>query len=206
LLGLTIGEALSRAAETWPERDAVVARHQNARLNWRELRDRADATAAGLLALGLEPGDRVGIWSPNCIEWVVTQLATARAGFVLVNINPAYRVSELAYALTKVRCSALITAGSFKSSNYVAMVCELAPELRSCSPGTLGSPRLPDLRHVICLSPREESGIIDFDSVRASPGANTTHDSTRFRRRSSSTTRSTFSLRAVRPGSRRERR
>src|SRR5262245_64454904 len=88
LLGTTIGQALDAAAAAWPDRDALVVAHQATRWSWRDLRDRADAFAAGLLALGLNPGDRIGIWSPNRTEWVLTQFATARAGFVLVNINP----------------------------------------------------------------------------------------------------------------------
>ena len=107
-------------------------REQDVRWTYAELDAEVDAFAAGLLALGLEPGDRVGIWSPNNAEWVVTQFATAKAGLILVNINPAYRTHELDYALNKVGCRALVTATSFKTSDYLAMLRELAPEL----PGT----------------------------------------------------------------------
>ena len=88
-----------------------------------------DKLAAGLLTLGLQPGDRIGIWSPNNSEWVLTQFATAKAGLILVNINPAYRIAELEYALNKVGCKALILAERFKTSDYVGMLRELAPEL-----------------------------------------------------------------------------
>jgi len=99
LLWRTIGDALRATAHTFPDRDALIARHQNLRMSWRELDTAADLLAAGLLELELEVGDRVGIWSPNRFEWVVTQFATARAGLILVNVNPAYRLAELEYAL-----------------------------------------------------------------------------------------------------------
>jgi len=95
LLGETLGVNFDLAAEMWGERDALIVRHQNVRWTYNELRNEVDAFAAGLLALGLEPGDRIGIWSPNNSEWVVTQYATAKAGLILVNIYPAYRVAEL---------------------------------------------------------------------------------------------------------------
>src|SRR6478735_10589641 len=129
LIGETIGAFFDQAAERWSDREALVVRHQSIRWTYAELKQQVDAFAAGLLALGLAPGDRVGIWSPNNAQWVVTQLATAKAGLILVNINPAYRTHELEYALNKVGCKALITATSFKSSDYLAMLGELAPEL-----------------------------------------------------------------------------
>src|SRR6202044_853042 len=99
--------------------------------------------------LGLKPGERVGIRSPNNAEWVVSQFATAKAGLILVNINPAYRLAELEYALNKSGCVALITAARFKSSDYIAMLRDLAPELATASPGGLHAARLPELRLVI---------------------------------------------------------
>ena len=122
LLGDTIGVHFDKAVERWSEAEALVVRHQGVRWTYHELQQQVDACAAGLLALGLEPGDRVGIWSPNNAEWVVTQFATAKAGIILVNINPAYRLTELEYALNKVRCKGLITAGAFKWSDYVSML------------------------------------------------------------------------------------
>jgi fatty-acyl-CoA synthase len=122
LLGETVASILDRASRLWPDSEAVVVRHQNVRWTWRELREVVDSFAAGLLTLGLNPGDRVGVWSPNSAEWIVAQFATARAGLVLVNINPAYRLHELKHALNSVECKALITAESFKSSKYLEML------------------------------------------------------------------------------------
>ncbi len=122
IIDTTIGQAFDSAAERYPEREALVVRHQSVRWTYQELRERVDRCASGLLSLGLEPGDRVGMWSPNNAEWTVTQFATAKAWLILVNINPAYRLSELEYALNKVGCRVLITATSFKTSNYIGML------------------------------------------------------------------------------------
>ena len=171
LLGETIGQRLDRTAAQFPDRLALVVRQQGVRLTWRELSARVDALAAGLLALGLEPGDRVGIWSPNNVEWVLTQLATARAGLVLVCINPAYRLHELDYALNRVGCRALVTATAFKSSNYAAMLAELMPELARCAPGETRAERVPSLRTIIRIGAHELPGSFAFDDVAARGGA-----------------------------------
>jgi len=165
LLGHTICEALDRAADAWGERPALVARAQGVRWTWRELRDRADAFAAGLMALGLRRGDRIGIWSLNRAEWTLTQFAAARAGLILVTINPAYRLSELEFALNKVGCVALVTATAFKTSDYIGMVNTLAPELAGATPGQLTAERLPHLRIVIQIGGPQVSGTIAFDDV-----------------------------------------
>src|SRR5271156_3247814 len=137
LIGETIGASFDRTVATWGDRPGLIVRQQGIRWTYRELGEKVDAFAAGLVALGLQPGDRVGIWSPNNAEWVVTQFATAKAGLILVNINPAYRVTELEYALNKSGCAALITASSFKTSDYIGMVNALAPELATAHPGEL---------------------------------------------------------------------
>ena len=126
LIGETIGQHFDRTVARWPDRPALIDRGQNMRWTWRELGAAVDAFAAGLVALGLKPGERVGLWSLNRMEWTVTQFATAKAGLVLVNINPAYRLSELEYALNKVGCRALVTATSFKTSDYASMLMTLA--------------------------------------------------------------------------------
>ncbi|HEX7289272.1 MAG TPA: AMP-binding protein [Candidatus Angelobacter sp.] len=165
LLGETIGEIFCRAAARWPRREALVVRHQNIRWTYDAVKQRVDELAAGLLSLGLEPGDRIGIWAPNCAEWVLTQFASARAGLILVTINPAYRVSELEHALRKSGCKALILAPEFKSSDYVAMLRSLAPELAGAKSGQLHAARLPALRHVIHLGAGNEPGMLRFSDV-----------------------------------------
>src|SRR6185437_2792979 len=165
LIGETIGVHFDRIAARFPDRDALIVRHQEIRWSYAELKAQVDAIAAGLLALGLEPGQRVGIWSPNNAEWVVTQFATAKAGLILVNINPAYRLAELEYALNKAGCVALITASRFKTSDYLAMLRALAPELASAAPGNLQAARLPGLRLVIAIGAEGEPGMIPFAAV-----------------------------------------
>jgi fatty-acyl-CoA synthase len=171
LIGETIGVHFDRLAERFAGRDALIVRHQNIRWIYRELRAQADAAAAGLIALGLERGDRVGIWSPNNAEWVVAQFATAKAGLILVNINPAYRLAEVEYALNKSGCVALITAARFKTSDYLGMLRELMPEMRTASPGKINSARLPELRLVVTIGPDSEPGALRFDDVARHGGA-----------------------------------
>jgi fatty-acyl-CoA synthase len=170
LLSQTIGGALERAAAAWPDRTALVSRTQGIRWTWAELEERVDAFAAGLLGLGLRRGDRIGIWSLNRAEWAVTQFAAARAGLILVTINPAYRLSELEFALNKVGCTALVTATAFKSSDYVEMLNTLAPELAAAPPGRLFAARLPRLRIVIQVAGPRAAGTIPFDDVAAVGG------------------------------------
>jgi fatty-acyl-CoA synthase len=170
LLGETIGQFFDGACARWAERPALVVRHQGLRLSYRELREAVDRLAAGLLTLGLEPGDRVGIWSPNNSEWVLTQFATAKAGLILVNINPAYRIAELEYALNKVGCKALILAERFKTSDYVGILRELAPELDRAAPGKLEAPRLPGLRAVVVLGENRHPGSLRFAELLARGG------------------------------------
>ncbi|HAY09939.1 MAG TPA: AMP-binding protein, partial [Thauera sp.] len=134
LIGQTIGRFFDEACASHAEREALIVRHQDVRLTYAQLKLKVDALACGLMRLGLEPGDRIGIWSQNNMEWALTQFATAKAGLVLVNINPAYRRSELEYALNKVGCRALILSPAFKTSNYLEMIADLAPELGHCEP------------------------------------------------------------------------
>jgi fatty-acyl-CoA synthase len=167
LIGQTIGQNFDDTIARWGDRPGLIVRQQGVRWSYRELGEKVDAFAAGLLALGLEPGERVGIWSPNNAEWVVTQFATAKAGLILVNINPAYRLAELDYALNKVGCRALITATAFKTSDYIGMINTLAPELRSALPGRLKATKLPALEMVIQIGPEPAPGAIPFDSIYA---------------------------------------
>ncbi|NEX93380.1 AMP-binding protein [Caulobacter sp. 17J65-9] len=170
LSDLTIGQALARAAERWGDQEALVSVHQGVRLTWRELREKAQQVAAGLLALGLEAGDRIGIWSPNNAEWVLTQFAAAEAGLILVTVNPAYRQSELEYTLNKVGVSALVVAERFKTSDYVAMVEALCPAVADECPGELFCERAPDLRAVIKIGGEPRPGWLRFDDLAALGG------------------------------------
>jgi fatty-acyl-CoA synthase len=158
LIEHTIGAALALAAERWGEREALVSVEQGVWLSFAELLAQADGVAAGLLALGLVPGDRIGIWAPNCVEWTVTQFAAARAGLILVTINPAYRVSEAEFAINQVGLTALVLAERFKTSDYGAMLREMAP-------GPLPSERLPTVHHVIQIGGVPAAGWLAFDAV-----------------------------------------
>src|SRR5437868_15138964 len=165
LLGITIGRSLDQAARRWGDREALVSPSHGVRWTWKELAERVDALAAGFLALGLERGARLGIWSLNRPEWTLTQFAAAKAGLILVTLNPAYRLHELEYALAKVACSVLVTATEFKTSNYMEMVNTLAPELAASQPGALKAAKLPKLRAVIQIGGPKAPGTIAFEDV-----------------------------------------
>jgi fatty-acyl-CoA synthase len=159
LIGKTIGAVFDETCAAHLEALALISRHQDLRLTYAELQDRVDAFAAGLLALGLEPGDRVGIWAPNCAEWAITQFATAKAGMVLVNINPAYRLSEAEYAINKVGCRALVIAVRHKTSEYLAMVRQLRE-----------AGRLPSVEAVVTLGDDPHRGCQSFAHVSHTAG------------------------------------
>jgi len=165
LIEETIGSLFHRISQAFPDREALVSRHQGIRWTYREYFHEVEGLAAGLLALGIEPGDRVGIWAPNCYEWCLTQFATARMGAILVCINPAYRVFELEYALNKSGCKAIVAAESFKSSRYLEMLQRLAPELDHCQPGQLRSEKLPALSTVIRMGEARTPGMFNFADV-----------------------------------------
>ncbi len=171
LLTNTIGEHLDRVAARDPDHPALIMPHQNIRWNYGEFVTEVDRVARGLIALGIGTGDRVGIWSPNRFEWILTQFATARIGAIMVCVNPAYRLYELEYALNAVGCRALITAERLKTSDYLGMLYELAPELNDCPAGALESARLPDLKTVIRMGERPtgevSSGMYYFSDVSA---------------------------------------
>ncbi len=167
LLGLTVSGVLDEAAARWPDKEALIVVDQDVRWTWQGLRDKSRALAAGLLATGLRPGDRIGMLAPNRAEWLLAQFGSAYAGLILVNINPAYRSGELEYALNKVGCRALITETQFKSSDYVSMLNSLAPKLASATPGDLRAKRLPELRSVIQLGTCEIPGMLSLEKVLA---------------------------------------
>ncbi|KWN12488.1 AMP-binding protein [Burkholderia territorii] len=163
----TISRFLLDTAARFPERPAVVFREQGIRWDWRTFAHEIDVLAAGLAALGIVKGDCVGIWSPNRSEWLLTQFATARIGAILVNINPAYRLAELEYALNKVGCKAVIAAERFKTSAYVEMLQAIAPELASATPGDLHAARVPSLRTVVSMGEVAPAGMFRFADVMA---------------------------------------
>ncbi|MGC9185185.1 MAG: AMP-binding protein, partial [Thiomonas sp.] len=172
LITQTLGDFFDAMAERQGLHEALVVRHQDVRLSYAELKREVDRLASSLLRSGLRKGDRVGIWAHNSVEWVLMQLATAKVGIILVNINPAYRVAEVEYALNKVGCKALVTMPSFKTSDYLAMLRELAPELAHCEPGALRAARVPDLRLVVHTGDAEEPGMLRFADWIARGSAN----------------------------------
>jgi len=174
LLGETIGAHFDRMVERHRERPALIVRHQGIRWSYGELQGEVNRLAAGLLSLGLEPGERVGVWSQNNFEWVLTQFATAKAGLILVNINPAYRRAEVEYALNKVGCKALIASPALKSSDYLAILNDLAPELATARPGELRAKALPSLRWVIRLGEEPTPGMLNFGEL-PTRGGNAEH-------------------------------
>ena len=166
LIGDTIGRVFDAVCSTHPEQLALVVRHQDVRWTYAALKERVDALALGLSSLGLAPGDRIGIWAPNCAEWLLTQYATAKLGLILVNINPAYRTAEVEYVLNRVGCRALITAQRHKTSDYVGMLAELVPGLDGSA--VMGeASRLPQLEFIITLGAEARDGCLRFDDVLA---------------------------------------
>jgi len=172
LIEQTIGAFFDAMAARQPQREALVSVHQGRRYTYAALAAEVDRLASALLGLGLQPGDRIGIWSHNNVEWVLMQLATAKFGLVLVNINPAYRTAELEYALNKVGCKALVAMAQFKTSDYLGMLRELAPELATAAPGALQAARLPELRTVAWIDVAgegaEQPGMQRFSALLAS--------------------------------------
>jgi fatty-acyl-CoA synthase len=165
LLDVTIGDYLDDIATRFPAREALVVRHQGIRWTWGEYLCEIERLARGFLALGIRPGDRVGIWAPNCYEWCLTQFATAKIGAILVCINPAYRIFELEYALNRSGCRAIVSAERFKSSRYLDILAKLAPELADCEPGRLRSERLPHLEIVIRTGEEATPGMLNFGAA-----------------------------------------
>ncbi len=165
LLTQTIGQAFDATVARCADSEALVSRHQGLRYSWRQLAAQVENHARALMALGVNTGERVGIWSPNCAQWCILQLASAKVGAILVNINPAYRVGELEYVLRQSSCRWLVCADAFKTSDYHAMVQELVPELASAKPGELASERLPALRGVISLAANPPAGFLPWHAL-----------------------------------------
>ena len=172
LVGMTIGAKFDEACRQYAEKDAVVSLHQNIRLNYRELQAQVDAFACHLIKLGLKKGDRLAIWSPNCVEWTITQFAAFKAGIILVNLNPAYKSNELEYVLNKVSCKALVIASTFKTTDYQEILYKIAPELaENSSSKVLNSARLPHLKFVIKIDEHVQNGMHRFSDLLTTPTA-----------------------------------
>ncbi|CAK8674475.1 unnamed protein product [Clavelina lepadiformis] len=165
LSGLTIGGALEKTTEKFPDRECLVFCETGIRRTFSQFMEEVDQLAAGFIKLGLKKGDRVGIWGPSTLEWVLTQFATGRLGIILVNINPAYQVREVEYALRKVGCKGLVSSLHFKTQNYYEMLCQIAPEIERSPPGQLKSTSLPDLTTIIMMGESQQPGTYRFDDV-----------------------------------------
>ncbi len=171
LLDCTIDDMLTATVSRHPEADALISRHEGLRWSYAEFGRHVEETAAGLLGLGLSPGDRVGIWAPNCAEWTLVQFATARAGLILVNINPAYRLSEAEYTLNKVGVKVLICGDRFRTSDYPAMLEALAPEINELGAGMLSAARLPSLKRVVKIGGAPRENWLEFAAIAAGADA-----------------------------------
>ena len=169
LLGMTIGEKFDQACAQYADQDAVVSVHQNVRLSYKELQVQVNALACSLLKLGFKKGDRLAIWSPNCVEWTITQFAAFKAGIILVNLNTAYKSNELEYVLNKVSCKGLVIASQFKTTDYQELLSKIAPELQEAEDKVLNALRLPHLKHVIKIDDAVHTGIHRFQDLLIQP-------------------------------------
>jgi fatty-acyl-CoA synthase len=169
----TIGEALSRAAKLYPDQDAAVFVHQNQRYTYEALHLKVRKVAGNLIRFGIGRGDRIGIWSPNRAEWIILQFAAAQIGAILVTINPAYRVIELESVVNKTRVKALVVADKFKNSDYIALLDNVAPEIKNSEAGAIRSERLPSLTHVFHLWDQDLPGMFSFSALYAPLNAET---------------------------------
>ena len=172
LLGMTIGEKFDQACQQYADQDALVSVHQNVRLTYKQLQQQVNAFACSLLKLGFKKGDRLAIWSPNCVEWTITQFAAFKAGVILVNLNPAYKSNELEFVLNKVSCKGLVIASQFKGTNYQDILTKIAPELCQADNKVLNAKCLPHLKHVIKIDDQAHTGMHRFQDLLTAP---TTH-------------------------------
>jgi fatty-acyl-CoA synthase len=166
LIGMTIGDKFDEIVGRFSERPAIVSVHQNIRLSYSELAREVNSLAKAFIANGITKGDRIGIWSPNNVEWVICQYASAKIGAILVTINPAYRIHELSYVLKQSECKALVIQNQFKTSDYEAMILELCPNLSLCQAGKLDSPDFAELAFVISTTSSSIPGIFDWQEFK----------------------------------------
>jgi fatty-acyl-CoA synthase len=163
----TMGSIFDQTVARIPDHEALVVRDQQVRWTWRNRAERVDAFADGLTALGLQPGERVGIWAPSFAEYMIAQFALAKAGLICVTLNPAYRTNELHYALNKTGCRALITARALRGADFIELLTTLMPELPASAPGELQAAAVPSLAWVIQIGPDPAAGCIAFDNNAA---------------------------------------
>uniref|UniRef100_A0A8C7TF03 Medium-chain acyl-CoA ligase ACSF2, mitochondrial n=1 Tax=Oncorhynchus mykiss TaxID=8022 RepID=A0A8C7TF03_ONCMY len=164
LLGQTVGQSLQAAADRWPHREALVFVQDGVRKTFSQFQEDVDQAAAGLLALGLKRGDRLGVWGPNTYHWILFQFATAKAGIILVSINPAYQLKELEFTLGKVQCKAVVCPTQFKTQRFCDTLRQICPEMDTAESGVFRSSRLPDLRMVIVTDSRQ-TGTVHVEDV-----------------------------------------
>ena len=162
LLGSTIGNIFNKISNQYSDREAIVSVHQDIRLTYKELSKKVNELAKALISSGFKKGDRIGIWSPNNIEWLITQYAAAKVGTILVTINPAYRSHELDYVLGQSGCKGLVIQNQFKTSNYESMICEICSEINNAKPGNLKSKKFKDLTTIISMTSSEVNGIYNW--------------------------------------------
>ena len=165
LLGITIGDMLDQTVAKYPNNEALIVKHQQIRYTYQQFQEKVNECARAFLAIGIKKGDRVGMWAPNCAEWTIVQFATSKIGAIQVNINPSYRLHELEYALNQSSCCAIVTTTSFKTSNYVEMLYELAPELKNSQPGQLEAAKVPELKTVIRLHSDASEGMWSWEDL-----------------------------------------
>ncbi|KAM7387222.1 hypothetical protein PAMA_009707 [Pampus argenteus] len=164
LLPLTVGQCLDSAAQRWPDREAVAFLQDGIRKTFAQFQQDVDKVAAGLLALGLKRGERLGIWGPNTYEWILFQFATAKAGIIMVSLNPAYQLKEVEFTLKKIQCTAVVCPTRFKTQKFCEMLREICPEMDTSPAGAIKSSRVPDLRMVIVTDSRQ-SGMLHVEDV-----------------------------------------
>ena len=159
---LTVGGLLDDMARRFPENDALVHPERGLRYSYQEFNEVCRQVAKGLIALGVKKGDNVAIWAYNVPEWVMLQFATAKIGAVLVTVNTAYKSAELEYILNQSDSTTLFMVRSFKDTDYVQTVYDVAPELRAAEPGKVTSPKLPYLKNVVFIGDQTPAGMFRF--------------------------------------------
>lgn len=180
LLGKCIGQVLDDAAEKYEEKDALVVCHQKRRFSYRQLLHEVELVARGLMSIGVQKGDRIGVWATNCAEWVISQFATAKIGAILVNVNPSNRAFDLEYVLRQSECQTLLLIQGFRDSDYVDIIRQVCPELHAARPGELKSEKLPNLRNLIFIGSPAPNGMFAWDDLLCK-GAGVTTDELRAR-------------------------